>query len=163
MKIQLKGTKDFLPAENSKWLTKGRDRYEVTLKRRVCMCVCVFPFLLLLAGNYIKGALFQGPSPLNVIKHNLLSVVASCVSFFWGQPAPLRSSAASLPFCPDSSSNQSSKHDMLMARNSLDIIISCTLNLPNNCSFIKHRSPKHLLTSRWSWAAIGKRGMQCFM
>lgn len=129
----------------------------------VCACVCVFPFLLLLAGNYIKGALFQGPSPLNVIKHNLLSVVASCVSFFWGQPAPLRSSAASLPFCPDSSSNQSSKHDMLMARNSLDIIISCILNLPNNCSFIKRRSPKHLLTSRWSRAAIGKRGMQCFM
>ena len=34
----------------------------------------------LLAGNYIKGALFQGLSPLNVIKCNLLSVAARCVS-----------------------------------------------------------------------------------
>lgn len=25
------------------------------------------------------------------------------------------------------------------------------------------RSPKRLLTSRWSGAAIGKRGMRCFM
>lgn len=44
------------------------------------VCVCVFSHLALVASNYIKGALFQGPGLLNAIKPNMLSFVVRYLS-----------------------------------------------------------------------------------
>lgn len=58
----------FHASRSSKWISEGQARYGMTLKRMPSLPV---------AGNHIKGALFQGPTPLNVIKPNLPSVCPS--------------------------------------------------------------------------------------
>lgn len=65
---QVELDKMFHASRSSKWISEGQARYDMTLKRMPSLPV---------AGNHIKGALFQGPTPLNVIKPNLPSVCPS--------------------------------------------------------------------------------------
>lgn len=104
---------------------------------------------MLLAGNYIKGALFQGPGRLNVIKCNLPSVP------LWGQPVPLP-----LSFLLHSQNQIQNKTPT--TRNSSETVTPITSKVFDDYSS-KSADPQSVLTSRWCAATAGKRGTQRFM
>lgn len=73
MKIKFKMTKDFTPAET----LSGSQRVKPDRRwhsKEVCFFFFFFAYLHYRQVIILKGALFQGPSPLNVIKSNWLSV-----------------------------------------------------------------------------------------